>query len=47
MDQQEYLESEMIRCLVTTVREDSEFREMVMQLGGYVISDMRAVICKN
>ena len=47
MDQQEYLESEMIRCLVTTVWEDSEFREMGMQLGGCDISDRRAVICKN
>jgi putative molybdopterin biosynthesis protein len=44
---QEYLDSEMIRCLFTIIREDREFREMVMQLGGYDISDMGAVIYKN
>jgi len=41
---QEYLDTEMIRCLLTIIREDREFREMVMQLGGYDISDMGAVI---
>jgi len=44
---QEYLDTEMIRCLLTIIREDREFREMVMQLGGYDISDMGAVIYKN
>jgi putative molybdopterin biosynthesis protein len=41
---QEYLDTEMIGCLLTIIREDREFREMVMQLGGYDISDMGAVI---
>jgi putative molybdopterin biosynthesis protein len=44
---QEYLDTEMIRCLLTIIREDREFREMVMQLGGYDISDMGAVIFKK
>ncbi|MFH1025436.1 MAG: molybdopterin biosynthesis protein, partial [Nitrospirota bacterium] len=44
---QEYLDSEMIRCLLTIIREDREFKEIVMELGGYDISDMGTVIYKN
>jgi len=44
---QEYVDSEMIRCLLTIIREDREFKQMVMELGGYDISDMGAVIYKD
>jgi putative molybdopterin biosynthesis protein len=44
---QEYLDSEMIGCLLTIIREDREFKEIVMELGGYDISDMGTVIYKN
>ncbi len=44
---QEYLDSEMIRCLLAIIREDREFKEIVMELGGYDISDMGTVIYKN
>jgi len=44
---QEYLDNEMIRCLLAVIREDREFKEIVMELGGYDISDMGTVIYKN
>ncbi len=44
---QEYLDSEMIGCLLAIIREDREFKEIVMELGGYDISDMGTVIYKN
>jgi molybdopterin molybdotransferase/putative molybdopterin biosynthesis protein len=44
---EEYLDSEMIRCLLSIIREDREFRETVIGLGGYDISDSGAVIYKS
>jgi putative molybdopterin biosynthesis protein len=41
---EEYLDSEMMNCLVTIIREDREFREMVVSLGGYDISEMGTVV---
>ncbi len=40
----EFFETEMIRYLVEIIREDVEFREMVVGLGGYDISDMGKVV---
>ncbi len=39
----EYWDSEMMRRLITVIREDREFREMVESLGGYDISEMGTV----
>ena len=36
----EFLETEMIKNLLTVIKEDTEFREMVIRLGGYDVSDM-------
>lgn len=44
---EEYFSSEMIRCLVTIIREDMEFRDMVVKLGGYDISEMGAVVYRT
>jgi molybdopterin molybdotransferase/putative molybdopterin biosynthesis protein len=44
---EEYCDSEMMRCLITIIREDREFREMVESLGGYDISEMGAVVYKS
>ena len=44
---EEYRDSEMIRCLLTIIREDREFREMVESLGGYDISEMGAVVYRS
>jgi putative molybdopterin biosynthesis protein len=40
----EFLDLEMIRNLLTIIREDGEFRETVSSLGGYDISDMGKVL---
>jgi putative molybdopterin biosynthesis protein len=40
----EFFETEMVRYLVKIIREDAEFREMVVGLGGYDISDMGKVM---
>jgi putative molybdopterin biosynthesis protein len=40
----EYLDSEMIRCLLAIIREDREFRETVAGLGGYDLSDCGTVL---
>jgi putative molybdopterin biosynthesis protein len=34
----------MIRALLSIIREDDEFRNMVANLGGYDISDMGKVM---
>lgn len=36
----EFLELEMMQALLTIIREDREFREIVSSMGGYDISDM-------
>jgi len=41
---QEFFKAEMLRCLVRIIREDTEFRDMVIRLGGYDISDMGKVM---
>lgn len=40
----EFLETEMVQNLLKVIKEDTEFREMVIGLGGYDISDMGKVI---
>jgi putative molybdopterin biosynthesis protein len=41
---QEFLDSEMMGCLLKIIREDAEFRDTVAGLGGYDISDMGRVM---
>jgi putative molybdopterin biosynthesis protein len=36
----EFYETDMIQRLITIIKEDNEFRNMVLSLGGYDISDM-------
>lgn len=43
----EFLDLEMIRNLLTIIRDDGEFRETVSSLGGYDISDMGKVLFKG
>lgn len=43
----EYYESDMIKCLLSIIREDSEFRETVVSLGGYDISNIGSVVYKT
>lgn len=40
----EFYDTEMIRALLSIIREDNEFREMVAKLGGYDVSDMGKVM---
>jgi putative molybdopterin biosynthesis protein len=40
----EYMDLEMVECLLRIIREDAEFRDTVAGLGGYDISDMGRVI---
>jgi putative molybdopterin biosynthesis protein len=41
---EEFLKTEKIRALLQVIREDHEFRDSVVQLGGYDISDMGKVM---
>jgi putative molybdopterin biosynthesis protein len=41
---EEFFGSEIIQYLVKVIREDVEFKEMVVSLGGYDISDMGKVM---
>jgi putative molybdopterin biosynthesis protein len=40
----EFFQTEMIQNLLKIIREDEEFKEMVVRLGGYDISDMGKVM---
>lgn len=40
----EFYNTEMIRALLSIIREDDEFRDMVANLGGYDVSDMGKVM---
>ncbi|MCG2709317.1 MAG: molybdopterin biosynthesis protein [Thermodesulfovibrionales bacterium] len=40
----EFYDTEMIRALLSIIREDNEFRDMVANLGGYDVSDMGKVM---
>ena len=40
----EFYDTDMIRALLSIIREDNEFREMVANLGGYDVSDMGKVM---
>jgi putative molybdopterin biosynthesis protein len=40
----EFFQTEMIQYLLKIIREDEEFKEMVVSLGGYDISDMGKVM---
>ncbi|MDH5202510.1 MAG: molybdopterin biosynthesis protein, partial [Nitrospirota bacterium] len=40
----EFFETEMLQHLVNIIKEDSEFKEMVVGLGGYDISEMGKVM---
>jgi len=39
-----FIETEMLRHLLAIIREDTEFRDMVTNLGGYDVSDMGKVM---
>ncbi len=43
----EFFETDMIRCIVEIIREDEEFRHMVLALGGYDITDMGKIIYES
>ena len=43
----EFLELEMVRALLTIIREDKEFKEIVSSLGGYDISDMGKLLFES
>jgi putative molybdopterin biosynthesis protein len=43
----EFLESEMLRALLSIIREDEEFRSTVIGLGGYDISDMGKIMYES
>lgn len=40
----EFMETEMIKALLSIVREDGEFRQSVLAMGGYDVSDMGKVM---
>ena len=40
----EFYDTDMIRALLSIIREDDEFRDMVAKLGGYDVSDMGKVM---
>jgi len=40
----EFYDTDMIKALLSIIREDSEFRAMVAKLGGYDVSDMGKVM---
>ncbi|MDI6744712.1 MAG: molybdopterin biosynthesis protein [Thermodesulfovibrionales bacterium] len=40
----EFYDTDMIKALLSIIREDNEFRNMVVDLGGYDISDMGKVM---
>ena len=40
----EFYDTDMIRALLSIIREDNEFRDMVAKLGGYDVSDMGKVM---
>jgi putative molybdopterin biosynthesis protein len=40
----EFFETDMIRRLISILRDDSEFRETVRMLGGYDVSDMGKIL---
>lgn len=40
----ELFKSDMLQCLIKIIREDSEFRDMVIGLGGYDVLDMGKVM---
>ncbi len=42
----EFFETDMIRCIIKII-EDKEFREMVLELGGYDITDMGKIIYES
>jgi putative molybdopterin biosynthesis protein len=43
----EMMETEMVRALLEIIREDREFREAVLSLGGYDVSDMGKVMWQS
>ena len=43
----EFLELEMVRALLTIIREDREFKKIVSSLGGYDISDMGKILFES
>jgi putative molybdopterin biosynthesis protein len=44
---EEYLNTDMIGCILDIIRHDGEFREAVTKLGGYGISDMGSVLYRG
>jgi putative molybdopterin biosynthesis protein len=43
----EFIQTEMIQCLLEIIRKDTEFRNAVMSLGGYDISDMGKIVFES
>lgn len=43
----EFLETDMIKCIIQIIKEDKEFRKMVFELGGYDITDMGKIIYES
>jgi putative molybdopterin biosynthesis protein len=43
----EFVESEMLRALLRIIREDEEFRNAVIGLGGYDTSDMGRIMYES
>jgi len=43
----EFIDTEMLQCLIKIIQEDSEFKNMVTTLGGYDVSDMGKVIYES
>jgi putative molybdopterin biosynthesis protein len=41
---QEFYETPMLQALLSIIREDREFREQIMSMGGYDVSEMGSVI---
>jgi putative molybdopterin biosynthesis protein len=41
---EELMETEMIRAILDVIREDTEFRESVLAMGGYDLKDMGKVV---
>lgn len=43
----EFFETDMIKCIIKIIKEDKEFKKMVLELGGYDITDMGKVIYES
>ncbi|MEK6693251.1 MAG: molybdopterin biosynthesis protein [Nitrospirota bacterium] len=44
---EEFYKTEMIKRLLSILKDDKDFRSQIMLMGGYDISDMGKIICKD